>query len=144
MFPINIVISMVVIQECQMTVHLFGAASSPSCCNFALKQTTRDTELTNGPLLAETIRRNFYVDDCPRSVEDEQTAIEVTQGLSGACAHGGFNLTKFITAALFWNLFRPRNALRKPETSTLALILCLLNVSLGCNGAWNPMSSSFV
>ena len=86
-----------VIQEYQMTVHLFGAASSPSCCNVALKQTARDTELTSGPLVAETIRRNFYVDDCIRSVEDEQTAIELTQGLSEACAHGGFNLTKFIS-----------------------------------------------
>lgn len=86
-----------VIQEYQMTVHLFGAASSPSCCNVALKQTARDTELTSGPLVAETIRRNVYVDDCIRSVEDEQTAIELTQGLSEACAHGGFNLTKFIS-----------------------------------------------
>lgn len=56
------------IQEYQMTVHVFGAASSPSCCNFALKQTARDTELTSGPLVAETIRRNFYVDDCLCSV----------------------------------------------------------------------------
>ena len=37
------------------------------------------------------------MDDCLRSVEDEQTAIELIQGLSKACAHGGFNLTKFIS-----------------------------------------------
>lgn len=67
----------------------FCAASSPSCCNFALKQTARDTERTSGPLVAETIRRNFYVEDCLRSVEDEQTAIELTRGLSEACTHGG-------------------------------------------------------
>ena len=85
------------IQEYQMTVHLFGAASSPSCCNFALKQTANDTESQSGSLVAETIRRNFYVDDCLRSVKDEQVAIELIQGLSEACAHGGFNLTKFIS-----------------------------------------------
>ena len=131
-----------VIQEYQMTVHVFGAASSLSCCNFALKQTARDTELTSGPLVAETIRKNFYVDDCLRSLEDEQTVIELTQGLSEACAHGGFNLTKFISNSLaVLESVRPRNALRKPETSTLALIVCLFNVPLGCNGAWNPMSS---
>ena len=62
-----------------------------------MKQTARDTELTSGPLVAETIRRNFYVDDCLRSVKDEQTAIELTRGLSEACAHGGFNLTKFMS-----------------------------------------------
>ena len=85
------------IQEYQMTVHLFGAASSPSCCNFALKQTAEDTEPQRGSLVAETIRRNFYVDDCLRSVKDEQTAIELIQGLHQACTHGGFNLTKFIS-----------------------------------------------
>ena len=35
------------------------------------------------------------MDDCLRSVKDEQVAIELIQGLSEACAHGGFNLTKF-------------------------------------------------
>jgi len=88
-----------VIQEYQMTVHLFGAASSPSCCNFALKQTAEDTEHQSGLLVAETIRRNFYVDDCLRSVKDEQTAIELIQGLCQACAHGGFNLNKFISSS---------------------------------------------
>ena len=60
------------IQEYQMTVRLIGAASASSCFNFALKQTARDTELTSGSLVAETICRNFYVDDCLRS------AIELT------------------------------------------------------------------
>lgn len=78
-------------QEYRMTVHLFGAASSPSCCNFALKETAKDMAHESGPLAAETIRRNFYVDDCLRSVEDEQTAIELVQGLRQACEHGGFN-----------------------------------------------------
>lgn len=43
-------------QEYQMTVHIFGAASSLSCCNFVLKQTAKDTETMSGPLVAETIR----------------------------------------------------------------------------------------
>ena len=84
-------------QEYQMTVPLFLAVSSPSCCNFALKQTAEDVELHDGPLVAETIGRSFYVDDCLRAVEDEQTAIELIQGLRRTCAHGGFNLTKFIS-----------------------------------------------
>ena len=44
------------IQEYQMTVDLSEAASSPSCCNFALKQTAEDTESQSGSLVAETIR----------------------------------------------------------------------------------------
>ena len=80
-----------------MRVHLFGAASSPSCCNFALKKTARDTKLESGSLVTDTIPRNFYVDDCLRLVEDDQTAVELIQGLRKACEHGGFNFTKFIS-----------------------------------------------
>ena len=80
-----------------MRVHLFGAASSPSCCNFALKETARDTELENGSLVTDTIRRNIYVNDCLRLVENGQTAVELIQGLRQACEHGGFNFTKFIS-----------------------------------------------
>lgn len=39
------------------------------------------------------------MDDCLRSVKDEQTAIELIQGLRQACAHGGFNLNKFISSS---------------------------------------------
>ena len=85
------------LQEYQMMVHLFGAVSSPSCSNFALKQTAQDTETEFGPLVAETICRNFYVDDCLKSVKDEKTAMELIQGLRQACHKGGFKLTKFIS-----------------------------------------------
>ena len=37
------------------------------------------------------------MDDCLRSVKDEQAAIELIQGLGEVCGHGGFNLTKFIS-----------------------------------------------
>ena len=43
------------IQEYQMTVHLFCAVSSPSCCNFALKQMAKDMESQRKPLVSETI-----------------------------------------------------------------------------------------
>ena len=56
------------LQEYRMVVHLFGAVSSPSVANFALKQTATDNEEQYGTLVAETLRRNFYVDDCLRSV----------------------------------------------------------------------------
>ena len=78
-------------------VHLFRAVSSPSCSNFALKQTAQDTETEFGPLVAETSRRNFYVDDCLKSVKDEKTTIELIQGLRQTCHKGGFKLTKFIS-----------------------------------------------
>ncbi|PFX26877.1 hypothetical protein AWC38_SpisGene8468 [Stylophora pistillata] len=59
------------LQEYRMVVHLFGAASSPSVANFALKRTARDNEDKYGTLVADTLRNNFYVDDCLRSVSSE-------------------------------------------------------------------------
>ncbi len=42
-----------------MDVHLFGAVSSPSIANLALKTAGK----TATSVVAETIERNFYVDD---------------------------------------------------------------------------------
>jgi hypothetical protein len=52
-------------QEYRMTVHLFGAASSPGCSNFSLKAAADDNEESLGAAAAaaEFLCRNFYVDD---------------------------------------------------------------------------------
>ena len=50
--------------EYRMTVHRFGAVSSPRCSNYALKKTASENEAEVGTAAAETMRRNFYVDDC--------------------------------------------------------------------------------
>ena len=83
------------LQEYEMNVHPFGACSSPSCANLALRQTADDNEEVFGPLVSDTIRRNFYVDDCLRSVEDETVAVRLIEGLRKVCANGGFRLRKF-------------------------------------------------
>ena len=83
------------LQEYRMVVHLFGAASSPSVANFALKRTARDNEDKYGTLVADTLRNNFYVDDCLRSVSSEGKAVELIEGLRQSCKKGGFRLTKF-------------------------------------------------
>ena len=78
-----------------MTVHLFGAASSPGCCNFALKTTTDDNEECLGPLPAEFLRRNFYVDDGLKSLPTVEDAVELIKKAKEMCSRGGFNLNKF-------------------------------------------------
>ncbi|XP_071092701.1 uncharacterized protein [Haliotis cracherodii] len=78
-----------------MAVHIFGAVSSPSISNFALKHTASKAEEKYGILIAETIRKNFYVDDCLKAAKDEDTAVSLVQDLVSACADGGFRLTKF-------------------------------------------------
>ena len=51
-----------------LLVHLFGAVSSPSCANFALRQTARDNKSTFHPKVIRTIENNFNVDDCLKSL----------------------------------------------------------------------------
>ncbi|CAG2228632.1 unnamed protein product [Mytilus edulis] len=63
-----------------MNVHLFGATSSPSCTAYALKRTARDYAHLFDQV-ALTVERNFYVDDCLKSVPSEQQAIKLATDL---------------------------------------------------------------
>lgn len=58
-----------------MTVHLFGATSSPSCANFALRKCAEDSGKLFSPQTVDTIINNFYVDDCLTSAASEDDAI---------------------------------------------------------------------
>ncbi|XP_053376587.1 uncharacterized protein LOC128547590 [Mercenaria mercenaria] len=53
--------------EFRMTVHLFGATSSPGCANFGMKKMASDNEEQFGSDIADFIRHDFYVDDGLRS-----------------------------------------------------------------------------
>ena len=64
-------------QVYRMTVHLFGAASSPGCFNFAQKTTADDNEAAIGSAAAEFLRRNFYVDDTLKSVASIEETVEL-------------------------------------------------------------------
>lgn len=75
-----------------MTVHLFGATSSPGCANFTLKRTADDFEELFGSEPATFVKKDFYVDDGLKSVPS--APIKSTKSL---LAKGGFNLHKFIS-----------------------------------------------
>ena len=79
----------------RMTVHLFGAVSSPSCASFALKQTAKDNEEKYSEDVISTVNKNFYVDDCLKSVDSVEEAIRLYKDLKDLCARGGFGLTKW-------------------------------------------------
>ena len=84
------------LEEYQMNVHLFGAVLSPSCSNFMLRKAADDAEKIVGTEAADVLRKNFYVDDCLHSEGKEDTAIRI-RDVHQACAHGGFNLAKFVS-----------------------------------------------
>ena len=69
-----------------MLVHPLGAVSSRSCSNFALHHTAKENEDEIGNAVANTMRRNFYVDDCLRSVKTEADGKNQIACLRQACA----------------------------------------------------------
>lgn len=82
-------------EEYRMTVHIFGATSSPGCSNFALRAAASDNENEFGAAAAEFVRRDFYVDDGLTSVETVKEAVELVRDVKELCKRGGFNLRKF-------------------------------------------------
>ena len=84
-------------EEYQMCVHLFGAGSSPSCSNFALRKTAIDNQITYGVEAEKTLLKNFYVDDMLKSCINEASAQQLLCKVKSMCAAGGFNLTKMVS-----------------------------------------------
>ena len=84
-------------EEQMMTVHLFGRVSSPSCANFALRKTAEDNKALFDPQIIHTVKRNFYVDDCLKSVNSDHDAINLFKDLTELLKTGGFRLTKWLS-----------------------------------------------
>ncbi|CAB4018402.1 Hypothetical predicted protein, partial [Paramuricea clavata] len=83
--------------EYRMTVHLFGAGSSPGCANFGLKRIADDYEVEFGSEAANFVRNDFYVDDGLKSVDTIEHATTLIQQTKEMCAKGGLRLHKFIS-----------------------------------------------
>ena len=84
-------------EEYQMMVHLFGATSSPSCANFGLRRTAEDNCQEFSKEAVDSVKDNFYVDDCLKSVPPETKAIGLVNELHSLLSKGGFRLTKWIS-----------------------------------------------
>ena len=84
-------------EEYQMQVHLFGATSSPSCSSYALKKTAHDHEAEFDEETIKTVDKNFYVDDCLKSVSTTNKAVNLANQLTALLAKGGFHLTKWMS-----------------------------------------------
>ena len=81
----------------RMTVHLFGGTWSPSCCSFALSRTAEDNRDMFDAETVATVLKDFYVDDCLKSVVNETKAIRMVDQLCTLLKRGGFRLTKWIS-----------------------------------------------
>ena len=76
--------------------HVFGAKSSPTCANYALKRVGLDNE-DELPIAAKTIFNNFYMGDLIESVETAEEGIEVFNQLQPLLSKHGFELKKWIS-----------------------------------------------
>ena len=75
--------------------HVFGAKSSRTCANYALKRLRLDNE-KEYPIAAKAIQNNFYMDDFIKLVETPEEAIKVFNQLQTLLSHG-FELKKWIS-----------------------------------------------
>ena len=60
-----------------------------------MRCTSADNERQFGSEASDTLRRGFYVDDLLKSVNTVQEAVTLVRNVTGMCAAGRFNLTKF-------------------------------------------------
>ncbi|CAH8508880.1 unnamed protein product [Schistosoma rodhaini] len=87
-------------KEYCLTVHPFGAVSSPFCANFALKKTVDIFGKEFNRDIQEVVDNSFYVDDYLASIDNVQDAIELAKTLGLLLREGGFRLTKWISNCL--------------------------------------------
>ena len=127
-------------EEYQMLIHLFGATSSPSCAGFCLRKVAEEFKEEFSPETIETIRKNFYVDDCLKSVSNTQTAVQLIQELCEMLSRRSFRLTKFVSNS--------KEVLTSiPETeraqSVVSLDLEELPVERALGMEWNVQKDTF-
>ncbi|CAL8088051.1 unnamed protein product [Calicophoron daubneyi] len=81
----------------RLTVHPFGAVSSPCCANLALRKTASTFGHLFDPGVTKAIVENFYVDDYLTSFTDKQTASVHVSQIASLLSMGGFRLTKWFS-----------------------------------------------
>ena len=63
------------LEEYEMTVHPFGAVSSPSCANYALRRTANDNEAQFGPAIANVLKIAFTSMTCYNQYQHRKSEV---------------------------------------------------------------------
>ena len=82
--------------EYRLTVHLFGAASSPGCANYGMKHLAKSHE-KSFPEGAKFLTRNLYMDDGLCSLPSVDKAKNLMHQATEVCKQGKIRLHKFIS-----------------------------------------------
>ena len=81
----------------RMTTHLFGGVWSPSAAAYTLQCVAEDNQQDFTDYAIQTVKQNFYMDDCLKFVPTEDAAIALAMELCDLLARGGFRLTKWLS-----------------------------------------------
>ena len=81
----------------RMTVHLFGASSSPGCANYGLKKIASDNKEELSPDVVDYLMKDFYVDDGLRSCDTVEEAIHLVECACKVCKKANVRLHKLIS-----------------------------------------------
>ena len=73
------------LEESRMTVHFFGAVSSPGCANFAIRKNTGDLKHEFPSDVLNIVLTNFYVDDCLKSLPSSGAALSTWMPNENLC-----------------------------------------------------------
>ena len=84
-------------EVCCMTVHIFGAKSSPSCASFALLHAVDVFGHEFSDEAVTAVRRNFYVDDFLLSVSSISEAVQIGREVTKMLSKAGFTLHKWLS-----------------------------------------------
>ena len=87
------------VAEYRMTVHLFGATSSPGCATFGLRNLAIEKHVKNDKHSMQAkdfINNNFYVDDGLLSLDAPEEMISVLKSAVDICSQGNLRLHKFV------------------------------------------------
>ena len=129
--------------EYHTTVHLFGGVWSASCVNYGLQRTAKDNSNDFDPVVVRTVEKNFYVDDCLKSVDSKEAAIGLVDQLQKLLLHGGFNLTKWISNSRAVLETIPQSD-RGSEVKGIDLRSGILPVERALGVRWNAGTDEFV
>ena len=88
----------------------------------------------------KTVRRNFYVDDCLKSVGSINEAVKLAKNLRDLLAFGGFNLTKWLSNSkkVFMSISESQ---RSSQVKDLDFAQTPIERALGVQ--WNVLSDTF-
>lgn len=95
--------SMSEVVDYRMTVHLYGATSSPACATYGLRTIAsnhHDPSNESSVLAKQFITHDFYVDDGICSVSDIKTACELANNARSICRESGVQLHKFLFSSV--------------------------------------------